>query len=189
MGPGCVKNFALKFSDGNIWDSNCDSCGIHLNYSANIIFRSGAKDAILRATSLISDTDVNHRLQNIDVQAGASFDIDFTDIHRNNVTVIGNSKGNITKSSSATIYPGEHTVITYSDSAINVALGKTYSAMPFSTDEYSFEFTVGSTVPTLSITSDSTIIWANGDTPVLESGYKYEISVRNNLAVYAQYEV
>lgn len=187
FGTNCLKCFALKKSTGNIWDSNCYSSGIIFNYSTNNIFRSGSS-SILEVTSSITGSESNI-LKNIDVQAGCSSNVMFTDVNRTTTTFVGNSKGNITKSSSATIYPGEHTVITYSGSAMNVTLGKTYSAMPFTADEYSFEFTVGSTVPTLSITSGSTIIWANGDTPVLESGYKYEISVRNNLAVYAQYEV
>lgn len=47
-------------------------------------------------------------------------------------------------------------------------------------NEWMFEFKTGSTAPTF--TMPSSVIWANGEAPVIEANKTYHVSIVNNLA-------
>ena len=53
-------------------------------------------------------------------------------------------------------------------------------------DEYMVEFTVPADT-TMSVSFPSKVIWTNGETPVIESGYTYQISIVNNLGAYIKF--
>lgn len=52
-------------------------------------------------------------------------------------------------------------------------------------NEYSFEFTSGATATTLSI--PEAIKWSGGNAPTIEANKTYQVSIVNNLAVYAAF--
>lgn len=53
-------------------------------------------------------------------------------------------------------------------------------------NNYMFEFTSSSSGTTL--TMPSSIRWMNGNTPTIESGKTYQVSIINNLATFSKYE-
>lgn len=160
LGSGCAYNFSFKFSDGNVWGQNCNTCGIIHNYSSNIIFGSGSARVELSASEFVSSSDENHRLQYINILSGTtdvSIDFDQLNYYGACSTIGRNSNSATSKDSPAQIYPGEYTRVWYSGNTIEVSLRADYSYDPFNTNEYSFIFRVDSTVPTLMISGGAPI--------------------------------
>ena len=52
-------------------------------------------------------------------------------------------------------------------------------------NEYLFQFTSGSEPTVFSL--PNSIVWANDETPIIESGYIYQISIVNNCATYLKF--
>lgn len=68
-------------------------------------------------------------------------------------------------------------------SALTITLGSAESGV---LNEYMFQFTASSSGCTLTLPSG--IKWLNGETPVIEGGKTYQVSIVNNLAVCGVFE-
>lgn len=67
-------------------------------------------------------------------------------------------------------------------SKLTITLGAETSGI---VNEYMFEFESGSTATTLSV--PSTVTWSGGSAPTIEANKTYQVSIVNNLAVYAAF--
>lgn len=67
-------------------------------------------------------------------------------------------------------------------SSLTVTLGAEESGI---VNEYMFEFTTGSTPPTLRL--PDSVKWSGGSAPTIEANKTYQVSIVNNLAVYASF--
>lgn len=87
-----------------------------------------------------------------------------------------------------TVYPNKFYLFSSSDISdgsmeyLSISLGEEIEGI---VNEYLFQFTSGSEPTVFSL--PNSIVWANDEIPIIESGYTYQISIVNNCATYLKF--
>ena len=153
-----------KISINGVYGSYVEAIGDqnNSNYQSGIVFSSGYYEFIVE---IIDDVCYLRMTNNYIADRSPELHIESDSTISYNIFLI--------------LTPGIHTV--FDNPGIRILTAST-----FPNRSYSFEFTSGTTVPTLTLPVD--VKWANGTIPTWEANTTYHISIVNNCAVCASFK-